>query len=60
MIRPTDQEVAVTADRVCYTHRKEHAMGHLGKHQGWLPVRGKRETGQKFSICGSIKRNIQG
>lgn len=60
MMRPTDQEVTVTEDKSLLYSQKGACHGHLGKHRGWLAVRGKRETGQKFSICGSIKRNIQG
>ena len=37
--------------------RKEHGIGHLGKHQGWSGGRGREgNCGQTFSFCGFHKK----
>ena len=52
MMRPTDQEVTVTEDSVCYTQRKVHAVATWGNTRvgWWLGERGKLDKSSQFVV----------
>jgi len=60
-MRPTDQEVTVTEDRVYYTHRKVHAMATWGNTRlGWrLGERGKLDKSSQFVVMDLTFLNLK-